>query len=203
MEILGGLYAVSDWIQILSLATGIIYMVMQVFQHKWMWYLGLCTAGAACIVTLVNFEDGVWAPLWAQVALNAYFVVMDLVGIRSWRKLGEKSGGELHVVKLPRIAVLTYGIALVALAPLMIWLLSLTNDPEPFADGLTFALSIVAQLMLTRSHLEQWFVWIAADLMAINVYAGTSNWWMVALYACYTINAFVGIYWWREKGKYI
>lgn len=205
MELLRNIFAVSDWVQILSLVAGIVFMIMQVIQHKWMWYFGICTAGAACIVGLTNFsESGVWAPLWAQTALNAYFLVMDIVGIFRWKKIHSKSeSDEVHLVKLRGKDIALLGSGLAVLVPLVIFLLSKTNDPAPFTDGLSFSLSIIAQIMLTRSYLEQWYVWIAADLVAITVYASQSAWWMVALYVCYTINAVVGVIYWRKHGKYV
>ena len=57
-DILLWLDSVSPWIQILSLVSGIVYMVLQIFQHKWMWYVNLVTAGAALLVALANRSDG-------------------------------------------------------------------------------------------------------------------------------------------------
>ena len=203
-ELLSSISGWSNWIQALSLVSGIVYMVMQIFQHKWMWYFGLVTAGAALVVALTNVgEGGVWAPLWAQVLLNGYFFIMDFVGIVSWKKIALKSNGQLHIVRLPRKHVLLYGIALFLGVPALCVLFSLTNDPSPVVEGLSFGLSILAQIFLTKSHLEQWYLWIVADIVAIIIYATQGAWFMVGLYWCYTANAFVGIWYWRNHGKYV
>ena len=198
------LYGISPVIQIVSLVTGIVFMVMQSLQYKWMWYFGLVTSGTALVVSLVNMNEGpVWAPLWAQVAMNAYFFVMDIVGIFSWRRIGKGSDSTVHIVALSRRRMAFYGLMALIAAPLVCFLLSFTNDPEPVADGVSFTLSIVAQIMLTRSYLEQWYLWMAADVIAILVFASQGAWWMVALYVCYIVNSVFGVYYWRRHGKYV
>ena len=90
----------DSWIQLISLTSGVIYMVMQVFQHRWMWYLDLVTCSTALIVAAVNSKDGAWAPLWAQIILNLWFIAMAVWGIAHWKKLDSESHGDLHVVRL-------------------------------------------------------------------------------------------------------
>jgi len=202
-DILSWVWSYSSWIQILSLTTGIAFMVMQTLQFKWMWYFGLITSGAAVIVALVNHNgDGaVWAPLWAQVAMNSYFFVMDIVGIFNWRRIEQSTGKDVvHVARMTRRQFFTYFSAAVVGMPIVYALLSLTNDPEPLIDAIVFTLSILAQLMLTKSFLEQWALWMLADAVAIMLYASQGAWWMMLLYGCYIANAFVGVWYWRKYG---
>lgn len=204
MEFLQTIFGFSNWIQILSLVSGVVYMTLQVIQNKWMWYFGMLTAGSALIVSLVNFSDGAWAPLWAQVGLNSYFFTMDIVGIFSWRRISkENPNHNITMKKLKRKSVLKYGIGIMLGAPLFCVLFSLTNDPNPVAEGISFALSITAQIMLARMHVEQWFMWMAADIIAIIIFAGEGAWGMVALYYAYMVSGFFGIYWWRQHGTLI
>jgi nicotinamide mononucleotide transporter len=184
----------ANWIQIFSLATGIVYLVMQIFQHRLMWYFNLLTAGSALLIALSGSA-------WAQVFMNSYFLVMAVVGIFRWRKLRSEAGiGHIHVVGLtyravnPAIAVVLLG------GPLLCFILSMTNDPNPIADGLSMTLSIVAAWFLTRSHKEQWILWVAADLLVIVVYAGMGAWWMVGLYYCYIVSSCFGYYRWHTRG---
>lgn len=205
IEFLQSVFEYTSWIQIFSLVSGVIYCLMQVVQHKWMWYFGLMTAGAALIVAIINFDStGAWAPLWAQFILNSYFFLMDIVGIFSWRKIRSREGAQaVNIVKLERKSVLRYGAGLMILTPVICLIFAFTNDPDPVAEGISFGLSIVAQLMLTRSHIEQWFMWMAADIVAIIVYSGQGAWWMVGLYYCYILSAFFGVYYWRQHGAHL
>ena len=40
----------------------------------------------------------------------------------------------------------------------------------PLWDGLTTALSLAAQFLLTRKIIENWYLWIAADLIYVPLY---------------------------------
>ncbi|MCQ2180745.1 MAG: nicotinamide riboside transporter PnuC [Bacteroidales bacterium] len=190
-------------IQLISLVSGVIYMIMQVVQHRWMWYLNLLTCTSALIVSAANFNDGVWGPLWAQVILNAYFIVMSVVGIVNWKKLEHKSGGQLHLVKLTRRESVTAIAAGLVGTPAICLLFSLTNDPSPIADGLSFSFSILAAWMLSYSHIENWHLWIAADIVTVYLFASQGDWWMSLLYACYVVSAVIGLVHWRRSGIYV
>lgn len=190
----------DSWIQIISLISGIIYMVMQVFQHKWMWYLDLVTCITALAVAAINFQDGMWAPLWAQVGLNAWFIAMAAWGIFHWKELDESSNGELHVVKLSVWRLLLTVILLAVCTPLVCYLYSVTNDPSPVLEGISFTFSIFAAWYLSCSHLENWYLWIAADIAVTLLFAQQGDWWMAALYACYIVSAVIGLAFWKRKG---
>lgn len=197
------LNANSGWIQIVALVVGVLYMVLQVIQSRWMWYADFVTCIAALLVALSNFKDGSWAPLWAQVLVNTYFFTMAVIGIFHWRRLSEESGGKLHVLKLSPNVIKIAALAVLVGGPVVCYILSVTNDPAPVADGISLVISIVAAWFLTRSHIEQWWLWMGADLVAIVVYAEQTAWGMVALYYCYVVSAVVGMIHWRRNAVYI
>ena len=201
--IINWLGEISPWIQIISLISGVIYMVMQILQHRLMWYVDFITAGAALIVAFCNLQDGIWSPLWAQVFINVYFIVMAAIGIFTWKRLSDVTGEKMHIVRLSgkRIAAII-AIILVG-APLICFLLSRTNDPSPILDGISLTLCAVAAWLLTCSHIENWYLWIAADAVSVILYAGQGAWWMAVLYACYTASSFIGIAHWKRNGVYV
>lgn len=190
----------NEYIQFFALVTGIIYMVMQVVQHKLMWYVDLLTAGAACYVSVANFQDGVWAPVWAQAAINAYFIVMAVVGIVKWKFYREESEGRMHIVELPKGKIPVAAVILLAGSPLLCFLLSRTSDPAPVLDGISMMFAVIGTWFLAKSHLENWAMWIVADALAVIIYASQDAWWMAALYFCYIISSVIGIYHWKKNG---
>ena len=90
----------NTWIQIVSLTAGVIYILMQIFQHKWMWYFCIATALTALAIAVTNQNGSDWAPLWAQVGLNLYLLVISFIGIGRWRQLESESKGQIHIVKI-------------------------------------------------------------------------------------------------------
>lgn len=189
------------WIQIISMVCGVTYMLLQIFQHKWMWYFSIATSTAAVIVASTNLETGEWAPLWAQVALNVYLICVAIAGIINWRKLDGESGGKLHVVPFKRRSLIIALVNIAVLTPVLTWVLkSFTSDPSPLLDAASLVFSIVAAWMLARSHKEQYLFWIAANLLIIAVYAGQSKWFMVAMYSFYIVTCILGYINWSKNG---
>lgn len=185
------------FLSVLSLVTGIIFMVLEIFQNRYMWYADILTAGAAAAVALMSH-------LWASAALNIYFLVMAVVGFVRWRRLEEQTGeGEIHLVSMSKGVLFSSIAAALAGGALIWWALARTDDPRPALDAVSFILSIIATWWLTRSYLHQWTLWIAADALAAWMYAAELNWSMAALYVCYIVSAAVGFYHWRRKGKVI
>lgn len=189
---------ICEIIQIVALATGLVYMVMQVLQHKYMWYFSLLTSGAALAVTIMNH-------LWASSAINVYFVVMSVVGMISWRAQENKDrkGEVLRLVKLTRPVMVISAAAVLFGGTAIFLALRLTNDPNPIVDAATFIISIVATWWLTRYHIEQWYAWIAADLIAIALYVSQGLWEMAALFFFYIVSAVIGLIHWRRCGEYV
>ena len=199
-DIVHWINANNTWIQIISLVAGIIYILMQIFQHKWMWYFCIATALTALAIAVTNQNGSDWAPLWAQVGLNLYLLVISVIGIGRWRQLESESKGQIHIVKLTRKRMLTVAVVIAAGAPLLAWILSLTSDPAPLVDAISLVLSLVAAWLLSQSHIEEWLFWIAADVFVVAVYAGQSKWFMVALYSFYIVACIIGFLNWKKNG---
>ncbi len=67
----------------------------------------------------------------------------------------------------------------------------------PFWDALTTALSLCAQWLLNRKRLENWYVWIAADLIYIPLYAYKGLYLTSVLYATFLLMCLAGLSHWR------
>jgi nicotinamide mononucleotide transporter len=77
-----------------------------------------------------------------------------------------------------------------------------TDSPVPLWDGLIASLSVVATWMLTKKILEQWYVWIVADAIAVIVYLGVGLYPTAVLFAVYTVMALLGLRAWSmEQGR--
>jgi len=184
-------------IEILSLVTGVVFMTLQVFQNRWMWYVELLTAAASLTVALHNH-------LWAASLINIYYMVMSVVGIFSWKKI-EKEGSttDIHIVRLsPRIILLGALFFLVGSFGLY-FLLKTTSDPAPVLDAVSFALAIVATWWLTRSHMEQWYLWFAADILSSALFFTQGLYWMGTQFIFYMLFSVIGFFHWKKKGTIV
>ena len=76
-----------------------------------------------------------------------------------------------------------------------------TDSPVPVWDGLISSLSVVATWMLTRKYLEQWFVWIFANAIAVVVYLASGLYPTVVLFFVYFVMAIIGLIKWRQDAR--
>ena len=184
-------------IEIFALVTGIVYVVLEILQKNAMWVVGILT-GAACA-----FEFAV-THVWASMGLNLYYVAMSVVGLIQWRKAsGQVEEGDIHLRKVSLKAGILSAVLFTAGTSVMIPVLKATGDPAPFLDAIAVMLSVVGTWWLAQSYLEQWLIWIVADVLTTTLCLTTGQYWMAALYLVYIGSAVYGYVHWKSRGKYV
>lgn len=195
-----------DMMEIFTLVTGVIYIILEIRQKNLMWLVGVLTSVAAM---WVFFRQG----LYASFALNTYYLVTSFVGLWQWsrdKKRLVSDGDRIHLNRLTAKTVAVSAVVMVlgtfGLVELMQWLNSagiLQENPMSYLDSAATILSAIATWWLVRSYIQQWWLWIVADLMSTILCASQGMWWMTALYAAYTLSAVYGWVHWHRNGKYI
>ena len=188
--------------EIFTLVTGIIYMILEIRHHRFMWVVGVLTSAAAM---WVFFRQG----LYASFGLNTYYLITAFVGLWHWtrdsRRLAvEENVAEDEVIVLNRISLKTVLLSLafsVAGIFALAWVMDLVENPMSYLDSAVTVLSIVATWWLVKSYIEQWWLWILADTLSTILCLTQGMWWMAVLYAAYTASAFIGLRYWRRHGR--
>ena len=192
-----------DFMQIFTLVTGVIYIILEIRQKNSMWYVGILTSIAAM---WVFFRQD----LYASFGLNTYYLITAIIGLWQWRKDKEKisqnspetgsNEKEIHLNRLPWKTALISLIITIAGTFLLAEVMIRFENPMSYIDSAVTVLSAVASWWLVKAYLQQWWLWIAADLMSTILCATQGLWWMTALYALYTLSAFYGLYHWKKNG---
>jgi nicotinamide mononucleotide transporter len=195
-----------DMMEIFTMVTGVIYIILEIRQKNLMWLVGVLTSVAAM---WVFFRQG----LYASFALNTYYLVTSFIGLWQWSRDKKKlvsEGDRIHLNRLTAKTVAVSAVVMVlgtfGLVELMQWLNSagiLQENPMSYLDSAATILSAIATWWLVRSYIQQWWLWIVADLMSTILCASQGMWWMTALYAAYTLSAVYGWAHWHRNGKYI
>ena len=191
---------IADVLEIVATVTFVAYLVLQIMHSKWMWYLYI----PSCICAALNFFN---SATWAFAALNVYYIVMGFVGIYNWKKDSANASEDHHngisLNRLPRKTFLI-SLAMVLLGiPALYFILQALDDPNPFLDAITTALSIIGTWWLTKSYIQQWWIWIVADVFAIWMNVNLDNKWFVVQFVLCIISSFIGLWNWNRVGKYL
>ena len=188
--------------EIFTLVTGIIYIILEIRHHNLMWVVGVLTSAAAM---WVFFQQG----LYASFGLNTYYLITSFIGLWKWTRDSKRmavSEGDVQKSDVIPLNRLTLGTVVVSAAVVvagtfgLAWLMQLVENPMSYLDSAVAVLSAVATWWLVRSYIQQWWLWIIADTMSTVLCLTQGMWWMAVLYAAYTISAFIGLRYWHKHG---
>ena len=155
------------------------------------WWLGVigCSMFAALFYT---------SKLYADVALQGFFIVTCLIGWRRWVVGG--GGGALPISRARPLLVGSMAMAgLAATAAYGLMLQVYTDAYAPFIDSAVLMFSIIAQLLLMGRRLQTWPFWLLVNTVSVPLYASRGLYLTAALYAAYWLNALASWFFWRRQ----
>jgi nicotinamide mononucleotide transporter len=177
-------------VEIAGFVTGALAVWLAVKQSPWTWPVGIANA----IFFFVLF----WrARLYGDMALQLLFFALCVLGWYRWL-FGGAGHTELHVSRLSARGAIGYTTAgIIATAAFAPYLRSV-GDAAPGLDALTTVMSVEAQYLMTKKIFEHWYVWIAADVLYVWLYAGRQLYLTSVLYVIFLIMCVVGLAEWRR-----
>ena len=181
----------AHWLDITTTVLGLAYILLEYRASVWMWLVGFLMQALGIVL---YYRKG----LYADCGMEFYYLAMTLYGWWRWIR-GSATRKELPVRHFPRRLVLPWLlIAATIWGIIYCFLLSYTNSNVPLADSFTTALSIVGIWALAHKYLEQWFVWIAVDIVTSVLYFYKDIPFKASLYALYVVIAVFGFLKWRK-----
>jgi nicotinamide mononucleotide transporter len=188
--------APTTWAEVLGFATGLLNVALLIRQHILNWPLGILNV----LLLMVVFWS---AGLYADAALQIVYVVLGCYGWWAWRY-----GGERHSRLVVRSTTVREWLALAVAGVLLtagLWLFldRLTASTVPFFDAVTTALSLLATYGQTRKLVENWWLWIAADLIYIPLYGYKDLWLTAILYVVFLALCVAGLRAWRTAQRQV
>lgn len=178
-------------LQIVGLLLGLLYLWLEYKANIWVWIVG-------AIMPLVHGVLYLTSGIYADAAMQLYYVAAGLYGLMVWRRAPKKrNDGKIKHTPcswyLSLVAV--YAILHVAI---YLFLTEFTDSRIPVFDSMSTALSIVAMWMLSRKLVEQWLVWFVVDMISVGLYIYKDIPWTAGLYTLYCVLAIVGYLRWRK-----
>ena len=177
-----------DWklaLQLTGVALGLLYLWLEYRADIRLWIVGL-------VMPVVHGALYYKAGLYADCSMQVYYVLAGLYGWIVWHNARQRNAQAAGTPEKAAVFLAAHGALYLLLA-------RFTDSTVPFWDSLTTALSIVAMWMLSRKYVEQWLVWLAADLVTVGLYLYKEIPWTAALYALYSALAVAGYLRWRRQ----
>ena len=150
------------WAELLGFVTGAVGVWLTVRANIWNFPVGL----ANNLFFLVLF----WAArLYADASLQIVYLVFGVFGWWEWLHGGTRRSRRIMGNAKPW-AVCALVLAIIPVTWALTVVLTRASDIAPFWDALTTALSLAAQWLLNLKQFENWFFWMAADVIYIPLY---------------------------------
>lgn len=190
-------FIINHWLDITTTILGLAYILLEYRASIWMWAVG---AVMQLLGIVLYYQKG----LYADCGMEFYYMAMTVYGYWKWKAPNpnpnpspeEEGRKPTHI---PSHIALCWGIIFACLWGIIWWLLtSFTDSTVPVADAFTTALSLVGIWMLAHKYLEQWFVWIAVDVVTCVLYFHKDIPFKASLYALYVVIAILGYFRWRR-----
>jgi nicotinamide mononucleotide transporter len=181
-----------SYLEIVAVICGLANIYLTVKQNIWCWPVG---AVMVSLYIYIFFN----AKLYSDAGLNVFFLVMQFYGWYQWTR-----GPVVHAKSLSAVKRLgtrgwswtTAGV-LAGAGTLGTVMHRYTDAALPYPDAFTTLLSVIAQFLMTRKYLENWTLWIIADVVYIGVYSIKSLYWTAGLYVVFLALCVQGYREWR------
>jgi nicotinamide mononucleotide transporter len=215
----------DNFIELFGAVTGILYVILEVKQNRWLWFVGIVTSA---VYVWVFFKG----KLYADMSLQGYYLVISFWGWYWWTmgtghraqgigqerenmreeegeknerergRVGEREKRELEVTRIKTRTAIILALVFVVLYAAMYMILSrLTDSPVPQWDSFITSLSIVATWMLAKKIYEHWYLWIIVNTVSALLFISRGLYPTVILYSVYCLMSFVGLIAWKKTIK--
>ena len=201
-------FFMAHWLDIVTTVLGLAYILLEYRASLWMWVVGFAMQVLGIVL---YYQKG----LYADCGMEFYYLSMTIYGYWKWVRGNQRDRsfdtsadssdpqlpnlGGLEITHIPLRLLACWSVIMVAVWTLIYWLLvTYTNSNVPLADSFTTALSLIGIWALAHKYLEQWFIWIAVDVVTSVLYFYKDIPFKASLYALYVVIAIFGYMKWRR-----
>lgn len=179
-------------VEIVASLLGVVNIVLIVRRSIWNYPFGL-------VMVVLYFWVFQEAKFYSDAALQVFFFVVQIYGWWNWYHARE-GDGLIRVEVMTARARIIWSAVIVAASSGEGWYLAhYTQDSAPWLDAGTTVLSVVAQYLMSVRKIENWILWIVADVVQVGLYYWKGLYPTTALYSLFLVICFFGLYEWQRQ----
>lgn len=190
------------YLDITTTILGLLYILLEVKGSLWMWLVGGLMQALGLVL---YYQSG----LYADCGMEVYYLIMTIYGFLTWKfgikwfkKNKREKSGQQKIAHFPLKLIIPWTLITIGLwAAIYYILIIFTDSTVPLADSFTTALSLLGIWALAHKYLEQWFIWIAVDIVTSVLYFYKDIPFKASLYALYVVIAVFGFLKWKRMMK--
>jgi nicotinamide mononucleotide transporter len=174
----------------LGFVTGVACVYLVVREHIWNFPLGIANNVAFFVLF---YSSRLYGDAWLQVV----YLGLAVHGWRCWLHGGEDRTPRKIGHAPPRLLATLAVLVALGTAGMTLGLRAV-GGAAPVLDAFTTVLSLAAQWLLNRKAIENWYVWITADVLYIYLYVSRGLHLTAVLYAVFLGLCFAGLVAWSR-----
>lgn len=178
-----------EWVAAIA---GAVSVYLSARENIWSWPTAIVNVS---LYTFIFFRSG----LYSDMGLQVVYLTLSIYGWHQWLRGGENRGTLKVSRASARMWIVGVSLAVLVWLALAQYTSTLPGVSLPYLDSGLTALSLLAQWMMTRKVLENWALWIIADIVYVPMYISKQLYVTSGLYAVFLVLALAGlVQWWRS-----
>lgn len=183
-------------LEVTAAIAGFICVFLQTRENVWAWPAGILSVALYAYI----FRE---SSLYSDMILNSIFVILNIYGWWNWLKEGPNKQ-TVQVTQLTKNGILTWLLVIVSGTAIWGYIMDTRTDAAfAYGDAFTTVASLVAQYLLARKVLENWSIWIIANIVSIYIYTQKGLYPTTILFICYLGLSTLGYFTWKRTLKQV
>ena len=180
-----------EWV---AAVAGAVSVFLSAREKIWSWPTALVNVS---LYTYIFYRSG----LYSDAGLQVVYFALSLYGWYQWL-YGGAQHTRLHVSRAsPRVWITATSLGLVFWLALSTYTSTLPGVSLPYLDAGLTTTSLIAQWMMTRKILENWILWIIADVVYVPMFIYKALYPTAIQYALFLMLAVLGFVHWRRSWR--
>lgn len=179
-----------SWTEIVAVAFSLACVWLAMQRHILNWPAGIIAVSA---YFWLFYE----IRLYADMALQLVFFVQGIYGWYNWKQGSEDKITPVYLGNPQRLLYAALIIAFAGTGALL--LIRFTDASTPYADALAATVSLAANWLMARKKIENWILWISADLIYILLFAYKELYLSSGIYVVFLILSIKGLISWSRE----
>lgn len=181
--------SISHFIEIIATLAGLLNLYFAARANMWNWFFGI-------VAVSLYFYLFIHSKLYADAGLQLIYLVFQFYGFYEWRKQGPQA---LSIASMPMAAYIQGCIAFIIIDAIVIYVLTnFTDSTTVWLDATNTALCLVAQWMMVRKWVENWWFWSLANMIALVMYYNKGLYFIFVLHVVFLGFNLYGYLVWKK-----
>ena len=144
--------------------------------------------------------------LYANAGINIVYFVTNVYGWYNWSRKNDKEES-LQISRNSSRQNLLWFVSAILLYGVITWILRTANQNNPeylssvksWIDGMNASFFLIATILMTIKKIENWWFWIAGNILSIPIFISQANYWITFQYVVFLVIAIMGLREWNKR----